>query len=105
VLYRLRVEDPLGKRYYSGSTLLAGDEIKPVELYENVVRGNMLKATAHFPVERVIITSAEGTPVFTKDINGQSDFLPIAIPGLGRGIYLVSFYGNGWQSTSKFIIG
>jgi len=105
ILYRLRIENPLGKRYYSNSLLLDGKGIAPVQLYTNVVKGNMINATALFPVEKVIISSADGIQLFTKDINGQRDFIPIAIPALGRGIYLISFYGNGWQSTSKFVIG
>jgi len=105
ILYRLRIEDPSGKRYYSNSIMLDGKAIAAVQLYTNIVKGNMINATAQFPVEKVIISSSDGTALFTKDINGQRDFIPIAIPALARGIYIISFYGKGWQSSDKFIIG
>jgi hypothetical protein len=40
-----------------------------------------------------------------KDIGGTAGFTQVAIPALSKGIYLVTFYGNGWQSTERFMIG
>lgn len=105
VLYRIRIEEFAGRLYYSDGVLLGGDEMAPVKIYPTTVTGSVLNANAGFPVERVIIVSLEGMQMFAKDLNGVRDFIPITIPSLNRGTYLITFYGNGWKSTSKFIIG
>ena len=43
--------------------------------------------------------------VMAKDLGGIVGSTEVAIPVLSKGQYLVTFYGNGWQSTEKFMIG
>ena len=105
ILYRLRTEDVTGTINYSGAFLPKGMTISPVQIQNNIVNGNVINATAQFPVERVTVVSGDGVQLFTKDINGLRDFIPVAIPSLKRGIYFITFYGNGWNSTSRFMIG
>ena len=105
LLYRIRIQQATGKLNYSGAIFLEGTEISPVQLYTNIVRGNVVNVNAQFPVERVTIESGNGMQLFAKDVNGVSNFIPIAIPSLNRGIYFITFYGNGWKSTSSFVIG
>ncbi|HKZ68121.1 MAG TPA: hypothetical protein VJ111_17255 [Chitinophagaceae bacterium] len=105
LLYRVRIEDPAGKLNYSEAVFLEGIDIPPVQLYTTNVKGNVVNANAQLPVERVIIVSGNGVQMFAKDINGLRDFIPIAIPSLHRGLYFITFYGNGWKSTSKFLVG
>ena len=76
-----------------------------MQIHKNIISGNIVNATAQFPVERVTITSAEGFQQFAKDINGLKDFIPIAIPSLNRGVYFITFYGNGWKTTERIVIG
>lgn len=102
LLYRVRIEAPAGKSTYSNPIFIDGIGIAPVQIYTTVIQGNMVNANAQFPVEKVTIVSVNGMQVFTKDINGSKDFIPIAIPSLGRGFYFITFYGNGWKSTSQF---
>jgi len=56
-------------------------------------------------VHRVNIISTDGKQVLQKDLGGTSGFSQLAIPVLSKGTYLITFYGNGWQSTEKFMIG
>ena len=105
LLYRVRTETATGSLSYSGAILPKGIIVSPVQIQKNIVSGNIVNATAQFPVERVTITSAEGLQQFAKDINGARDFIPIAIPSLNRGVYFITFYGNGWKSTSRIVIG
>lgn len=105
LLYRVRIEGVTGTLSYSGAILPKGITISPVQIHENVVKGNVINITAQFPVERVTIASGDGMQQFAKDVNGSRDFIPIAIPALNRGIYFMTFYGNGWKSTSRFVIG
>jgi hypothetical protein len=105
LMYRVRTENGTGTLIHSGAILPQGINIEPVQLQKNVVTGNVVNVTAQFPVERVIVTSSQGFQQFAKDINGQRDFIPIALPTLNRGIYFITFFGNGWKSTSRFVIG
>jgi hypothetical protein len=105
LLYRVRTETVTGSLTYSGAILPQGIPVEPVQIQKNVVSGNVVNVNAQFPVERVTITSSEGFQQFAKDINGQRDFIPIAIPSLNRGVYFITFYGNGWKSTSRIVVG
>lgn len=104
LLYRLRTESATGSLNHSGAIFPKGTTVFPVQLHQNVVSGNIVNATAQFPVERITVISADGLQQFAKDVNGARDFIPIAIPSLNRGIYFITFYGNGWKSTSRFVI-
>jgi hypothetical protein len=79
-------------------------ETSPVEVYPTAVTGNVINVNAAWPMERVNIVSSGGSQVFAKDLNGQMHFVPVAIRSLSRGMYWITFYGSGWQSTSKFLV-
>jgi len=105
ILYRLRTETGTGAISYSGAFLPKGFTISPVQIQNNIVSGNVINVTAQFPVEKVLVVSGDGVQVFSRDINGLRDFIPLAIPSsLKSGIYFITFYGNGWNRTSRFRI-
>ena len=105
ILYRLRTEEGTGAISYSGAFLPKGFTISPVQIQNNIIRGNVLNVTAQFPVEKVQVVSGDGVQLFSRDINGLRDFIPLAIPSsLKSGIYFITFYGNGWNRTSRFMI-
>lgn len=103
-IYRVKIEELTGKFSYSPEILLEGTEIPPVRIYPTIVTGSVINANAGLPVERVTITGADGQQQFAKELDGVRDFIPIVIPSLGKGIYFITFYGNGWKSTSRFLI-
>jgi len=105
MLYRLRIEDHGQRAYYSDNIFLDGIMVPPVEIFPTIVTGDVVKVNASFPVERVAIVAGDARQVFAKDLNGVRDFIPIVIPSLNRGTYWMTFYGNGWQYTEKFIVG
>ena len=104
VLYRIRTEELNGKFSYSSLILMDGIDVPVVKIYPTVVTGNTLNAEAALPVERITITSEDGRSVFARDLNGVRDFIPLTIPALNKGMYFITFYGNGWKTTSKFLI-
>jgi hypothetical protein len=105
MLYRIRVDD-LGQRtYYSDNIFLDGVAVSPVKIYPTIVTGDVVNINASFPIERVTITAGDARQVFAKELNGVTDFIPLVIPSLNRGMYWITFYGNGWQHTQKFVIG
>ena len=104
-LYRIRMEKKDGRYFSTGSFLLGGIDARPVMLYPTIVEGNTMNLQMYLPVQRINISSTDGKQVMQKDIGGTAGFTQLAIPPLSKGIYLVTFYGNGWQSTEKFMIG
>ncbi len=105
LLYRVSTENGEGSWVHSGAIMPKGVTVLPVQLQGNMIRGNMINVQASFPVERLTIVSTSGVEVFAKDLNGARDLIPVAIPSLKEGIYFVNFFGNGWKSTSRFVIG
>lgn len=104
-LYRIRMEKKDGRFFNSVNFLLGGTSIAPVKIYPTIVEGNTLNLQMVFPVHRINIISTDGKQVMAKDLGGIAGTTQIAIPVLSRGQYLVTFYGDGWQSTEKFMIG
>ena len=104
-LYRIRMEKKDGRFFNSMRFLLGGVDIGPVKIYPTIVEGNTLNLRMAFPVHRMSIISLDGKQVMAKDLGGIVGTTQVAIPVLNRGQYLVTFYGNGWQSTEKFLIG
>jgi hypothetical protein len=94
-----------GRFFNSVNFLLDGIDIAPVKVYPTIIEGNTLNLRMAFPVHRMSIISTDGKQVMAKDLGGITGFSQIAIPVLSRGQYLVTFYGNGWQRTEKFMIG
>jgi hypothetical protein len=104
-LYRIRMEKKDGRFFSTGSFLLGGIDARPVMLYPTIVEGNTMNLQMYLPVQRINIISTDGKHIMQKDIGGTAGFTQVAIPALSKGIYLVTFYGNGWQSTERFMIG
>ena len=104
-LYRIRMEKKDGRFFNSVNFLLDGIDIAPVKIYPTIIEGNTMNLQMTFPVHRMSILSLDGRQVMAKDLGGIRGFTQISIPVLSRAQYLVTFYGNGWQSTEKFIIG
>lgn len=104
-LYRIRMEKKDGKFFSTGSFLLGGVDIAPVKIYPTIVEGNTINLKMVLPVHRMHIVSFDGKQMMAKDLGGIAGTTQVAIPVLSKGQYLVTFYGNGWQSTEKFMIG
>jgi hypothetical protein len=94
-----------GRFYNSISFLLNGVDIAPVKIYPTLVEGYTLNLRIAFPVHRMSIISPDGKQLMAKDLGGIVGTAQVAIPVLSKGHYLVTFYGNGWQSTEKFMVG
>ena len=104
-LYRIRMEKKDGRYINSSEFLLGGVDARPVKLYPTIVEGNTVNLQMYLPVERVNIFSVDGKQIMQKTIGGNAGFVQVAIPSLSKGTYLMTFYGKGWQSTEKFMVG
>ncbi|HEX2627963.1 MAG TPA: T9SS type A sorting domain-containing protein [Chitinophagaceae bacterium] len=105
MLYRIRSEQLNEKSFYSSSIVLDGVPVSPVIIYPTVITSNTVNVNASWPVERITVTSSNGSQVMAKDINGQRDFMAISVPAaLSRGMYYMTFQGKGWKTTEKFVV-
>jgi hypothetical protein len=104
LLYRIRAEQMNGKYFYSNPVPVIGGPTSLVEVYPTIITGNTINMNASLPVEKLIISTANGQQVFTKTLGGQRDFISLVIPQLSGGMYFVTFYGPGWKTTGKIII-
>jgi hypothetical protein len=104
-LYRIKIEKKDGRFFNSMNFLLDGVNIAPVKIYPTIIEGNTLNLRMTFAVQRMNIISLDGKEIMAKDLGGVVGSAQVTIPVLSIGQYLVTFYGNGWQSTEKFMIG
>ncbi len=103
-LYRIRIEGLRSRSHFSENIYLDGIAIAPVRIYPTIVTTKVVNVNAYFPVERVTVVSSDARQVFTQHLNGERDFIPLTIPELNSGLYFITFYGNGWQHTTKFMV-
>jgi hypothetical protein len=104
LLYRIRMEGLDGKSNYSRAILLDGIALSPVKLYPTIISGNEINIVADFPIERITVFSGSGQQVFTKEIGGRRDYISVTVPSLAKGMYWMNFTGQGWKTTTRFIV-
>lgn len=103
-MYRIRMEKKDGRFFNSGIFFLEGVDISPVNIYPTIVEGNILSIRMDFPVQRLNIINSAGQQILAKEMGGLIGTTELSIPPLNRGQYFITFYGNGWQRTEKFMV-
>lgn len=104
LLYRVRSVNSNGKSAVSKNFMVDGVPVAPLRIIPNNTNSGVLNVNSNWPVNRVNIFALDGTQVLTRDLNGQREFIPIAIPDLGKGMYIVTFFGEGWKHSEKILI-
>lgn len=104
LMYRIRMEKKDGHFFNSDVFFLEGLDISPVKIYPTIVEGNILNIRMGFPVRRLSLINSAGQQILAKEMGGLTGTTELAIPPLNRGQYLITFYGNGWQRTEKFMV-
>jgi hypothetical protein len=104
MLYRINMQLTNMRNAYSKAFFLDGLPISPVRLYPTVITGNTINIDTQWPLEKMTIVNSAGAQVYSKDLNGQSSYIPVVIPTMGRGIYFVTLYGRDWHITEKMVV-
>ncbi len=99
--YRIKSEQTNGRFSYSAIRSFDGTEDNPVRLQSTTVRENVVNIIAAKPVQRINVYSRDGAQVYARDIGGQKDFISTTLPDLGKGMYFITFYGDGWKNSQK----
>jgi len=106
LLYRIRMEKRDGRYANSANFLLEGVVYPPVKVYPTIIETSAVNLQIYFPVQRITIISPDGRQVYARDMAGFMGSTSIVLPAsLSQGIYFVNFYGDGWKSTERIIIG
>lgn len=101
ILYRIKSEQTNGLFDYSATRSFDGTTDNPVQLQSTTVRENVVNIIAAKPVQRINVYSRDGVLVYARDIGGQKDFISTTLPGLDKGMYFITFYGDGWKNAQK----
>jgi hypothetical protein len=104
LLYRIRIETNGGRFYNTINILQEGNDQPPVKVYPTIIENHMLNAQLYFPVQNVTVISPEGKQIFTKNLGGSSGLVQLTMPQVSKGIYFITFYGEGWKSSEKLLI-
>ena len=104
LLYRLRAEKADGKFYTSPNILLNGVELPPVKVYPTSVTGSTVNVQSEFAAQRMTLTSFDGLQVLEKNLGGVNGYMKLTLPTLNEGMYIMTFYGDGWKSSTKIVI-
>jgi glucose/arabinose dehydrogenase len=102
--YRLRINEMNNTHSYSAVITIGGERVTGVKVYPTIIRNAQLNVLAGYPVEKVRITSMSGQEVFAKDMNGAEGFFMVNLPGLQRGLYVVSVQSKEELVTRKILI-
>jgi hypothetical protein len=104
IVYRIKNELVNGRFSYSASKSFDGIEDHPVRLQSTTVRGNVVNVNANRAVQRINVHTGDGTQVYARDLGGQKDFISTTLPSLSKGMYYITFYGDGWKDSQKIMV-
>lgn len=104
LFYRLKVTDKNGRVTYSDTVEVNKPFNGTVLIYPNPVRNAKFSLFTDKTVEWVTIYSTDGKQVFSKMLINQSGAIPVDIPHLQTGIYLVRIKLKDAVYTEKVII-
>ena len=104
LLYRISSRDAAGRMSYSKNFMIDGTPAPPLRIIPNTTNQQVLNVNSGWPLYRVNIFSLDGTQLLARDLSGQRDFIPVALPQLSKGMYVVQFTGDGWKHSEKFLV-
>lgn len=104
IFYRLKIVEMDGRSYYSPIISLGKRDVTRAVVYPTVITNGQVSINASEGIEQLEIFSTNGARVYAKNLNGQSGFLSISLPGLAKGMYLLQLNGKTFKETSKIII-
>jgi glucose/arabinose dehydrogenase len=103
IFYRLAMEDVDGSVRYSNIVRLKADA-KLIKVYPTFVTNGLINVTINTPLKMLQLISSTGAIVFQKNMQGLSGNIPVALPLLPKGLYIVRAIGNDFSLQEKIII-
>ncbi|MEO6556811.1 MAG: PQQ-dependent sugar dehydrogenase [Ferruginibacter sp.] len=106
VFYRLATEDDDGSIANSNVIRLKGTDKDHLRIYPSYVSNGVINLeTNGRSLNGMSVVNSEGMVVFKKDLKGAiSTIVPINLPVLPKGMYIVEIDGNGFSQSEKIFI-
>lgn len=105
VYYRLAVEEADGAVSYSNVVRIKSGSIKPVKAYPTIVsNGQQLNIELNRPAQDLQLINTNGAVVLRKNLQGASGTLPLLLPVLPKGVYILRVNGPDINYREKIII-
>lgn len=102
--YRLAINNTNGSVRYSEIVRVLADDGKGVKIYPNLVSNGYFNIVLFKPIKYIQLLNSRGAKVFQKNTEGVSGIIPIYLPVLKRGVYVLNIFGNDFTTHEKIII-
>lgn len=103
LFYRLAIEDIDGSVRYSNIVRVKAT-IKQVTIYPTIVSNGLINVTINSPLKAVQLLNNNGATVFQKNMQGLVGNVPMQLPVLPKGVYVLRAIGNDFSINEKIII-
>lgn len=104
IYYRLAIEDADGAITYSAIVRLIKDDGSGVKVYPSIVSNGNFTVSVFQPADHLRLLNSNGGIVYQKNLQGFTGNLPVTLPALTQGVYILRVSGNGFTSNQKIII-
>lgn len=103
VFYRLAIEDTDGSVRYSNIVRLTAQS-KTIKIYPTVVSNGLVNISVAIPLKTVQLMNSSGATVFQKNMKGLQGNIPLYLPALPKGVYIMRAVGDDVSVQEKIII-
>ena len=104
VYYRLAIQDLDGALQYSNIVRLVTVGTGGIKVYPNVVRNGSFNVVIYEPANKIVLVNSKGSIVFTKNTYGLTGNVPVTLPFLTPGVYVLQVHGKNILRNEKLII-
>lgn len=105
LFYRLSVDDDNGATAYSNVIRLKGTDQNHIRVYPTIVSNGILTLELNeISINSMRILNSTGVLVFKKDMKKAINTVPVNLPVLAKGMYIVELEANGFLQTEKIFV-
>lgn len=104
VYYRLAIEETDGSVNYSNIVRIKSGTVIPIKVYPTIVNNGQLNVELNQPAQELQLLNTSGAIVLRKNLQGASGNLPLLLPVLPKGVYVLRINGPGISFRQKIII-
>lgn len=104
VYYRLATEDADGSVSYSNIVRIRSGNAIPIKVYPTISSGGQLTIEVNKPIQELQLINTGGAIVFRKNMQGLSGTLPLLLPALPKGVYVLRAGGPTIDFREKIIL-
>lgn len=104
IYYRLAVDNADGTLQYSNIIMLKTNAVKDVKIYPTVTGDGSIQIDLKKPVNNIQLLNSSGALVYQKNMQGLSGTIPVMLPALPKGLYVMKVNGINFVAKEKIII-